>query len=48
LYEFDGQETLNSLLWKKGYPDTRIVRRFVTATEEQNRHTNAISFVEKG
>jgi hypothetical protein len=47
LYEFDGQETLNSLLWKKGYADTRIVRRFVTATEEQNRHTNAISFVEK-
>ncbi|MES2329118.1 MAG: serine hydrolase [Bacteroidota bacterium] len=47
LYEFDGQETLNSWLWKKGYPDTRIVRRFVTATEEENRHTNAINFVEK-
>src|SRR6478609_9433072 len=46
LYEFDGQETLNSRLWKKGYTDTRITRRFVTATEEQNRNTNGIRFVE--
>lgn len=48
LYEFDGQQTLNESLWKKGYKDTRIVRRFVTATEEENRHTNAISFVQDG
>ena len=46
LYEFDGQETLNSLLWKKGYKDVRITRRFVTATEEENRHTNAINFLQ--
>jgi hypothetical protein len=45
LYEFDGQETLNSRLWTKGYTDTRITRRFVTATEEQNRNTNGIRFV---
>ena len=48
LYEFNGQQLLNSRLWKKGYTDTRIVRRFVTMTEEENRHTNAIKFVEKG
>jgi len=46
LYEFDGQETLNSRLWAKGYTDTRITRRFVTATEEQNRNTNGIRFIE--
>ncbi len=45
LYEFDGQETLNKLLWEKGYKDTRITRRFVTATEDENRHTNGISFL---
>jgi len=48
LYEFDGQQLLNEQLWKKGYTDTRIVRRFVTMTEEENRHTNAIKFVERG
>ncbi|MES2004985.1 MAG: serine hydrolase [Bacteroidota bacterium] len=45
LYEFDGQDYLNESLWKKGYKDVRIVRRFVTMTEEENRHTNAIRFV---
>ncbi|NCI50696.1 serine hydrolase [Sediminibacterium roseum] len=48
LYEFAGQEKLNTSLWKKGYNDVRIVRRFVTATEEQNRNTNAIRFVSNG
>ena len=48
LYEFDGQQILNSRLWKKGYKDVRIVRRFVTMTEEENRHTNTIKFVKKG
>ncbi|MGB8194878.1 MAG: serine hydrolase [Chitinophagaceae bacterium] len=46
LYEFLGQETINTQLWKKGYPDIRITRRFVRMTEEQNRHTNAIRFVQ--
>jgi hypothetical protein len=45
LYEFDGQDQLNGFLHKKGYTDTRIVRRFVTMTEEENRHTNAIKLV---
>lgn len=45
LYEFIGQETINKKLWQKGYPDTRITRRFVRATEEQNRHTNGIRFM---
>ena len=46
LYEFVGQQILNKQLWKKGYVDTRIVRRFVTMTEEENRHTNEIKFAE--
>lgn len=48
LYEFNGQELLNEKLWKKGYSDTRIVRQFVTMTEDENRHTNAITFLEHG
>lgn len=48
LYEFDGQQELNQRLWNKGYTDTRIVRRFVTMTEEENRHTNAIRFIKEG
>jgi hypothetical protein len=46
LYEFTGQQTLNTLLWQKGYKDIRIVRRFVPMTEEENRHTNRIRFVD--
>lgn len=46
LYEYIGQEYLNIRLWQKGYTDTRIVRRFKPMTEEENRHTNAIKFVE--
>lgn len=45
LYEFIGQETINTKLWEKGYPDIRITRRFVRMTEEQNRHTNGIVFL---
>jgi hypothetical protein len=48
LYEFDGQQELNSRLWQKGYTDIRIVRRFVPMTEEENRHTNAVSFIQNG
>ncbi|MFX8907056.1 hypothetical protein ABTM87_19690, partial [Acinetobacter baumannii] len=33
-------------LHKKGYGDVRITRRFVTMDEVQNRHTNAIRFME--
>ena len=46
LYEFTGQQTLNEKLWQKGYKDSRITRRFVTMTEEQNRHTNPTRFMQ--
>lgn len=48
LYEWVGQQSLNEQLWKKGYTNARIVRRFVSMTEEENRHTNAIRFVKDG
>ncbi len=48
LYEFVGQEALNTRLWQKGYTDSRITRRFVSMNEDQNRHTNGIRFEEKG
>jgi hypothetical protein len=48
LYEFNGQQTENEKLWQKGYKDVRITRRFVTMNEEQNRHTNAIRFMQDG
>lgn len=48
LYEWVGQKSLNESLWSKGYKDTRITRRFVTMSEEENRHTNPIHFVNDG
>lgn len=45
LYEFVGQQQLNEGLWKKGYTQTRITRRFVRLTPEQTRYTNPIRFV---
>lgn len=45
LYEFAGQDQLNGSLHQKGYKDVRIVRRFVSMNEEENRHTNAIRFM---
>lgn len=48
LYEFVGQRTLNERLWKMGYKQARITRRFVTMTEDQNRHTNPIRFKRDG
>ncbi len=45
LYEFIGQQTINERLWEMGYKDFRITRRFVKATEEENRYTNPIRFV---
>lgn len=46
LYEFLGQQGINKNLWEKGYPDTRITRRFVRMTEEENRVTNSIRFMQ--
>ncbi|WP_245729387.1 serine hydrolase [Niabella drilacis] len=48
LYEFMGQKELNETLWKKNYNDTRITRRFVPMTPEENRHTNPIRFLNNG
>lgn len=48
LYEFVGQQTLNETLWQKGYTHTRITRRFVPMSPEENRHTNPIRFVQDG
>lgn len=48
LYEFIGQQTIHEQLWSKGYPEMRIVRRFVAMNEEQNRHTNPIRFMQDG
>lgn len=45
MYEFVGQQQLNETLWKKGYTDVRITRRFAGTTEEGNRHTNPIRFM---
>ena len=48
LYEFLGQDYINTTLWKMGYKDIRITRRFVSMNEDQNRHTNQIRFVDDG
>lgn len=48
LYEFVGQQRLNETLWQKGYTGTRITRRFVPMTPEENRHTNPVRFVSQG
>lgn len=48
LYEFLGQQYINETLWKKGYKNMRITRRFTPMDEEENRHTNPVRFVEDG
>jgi hypothetical protein len=48
LYEFVGQQALNEKLREKGYAGSRITRRFMPMTEIENRHTNAIRFVQDG
>ena len=47
LYEFIGQERINRRLHEMGYSDVRITRRFVPMNEDQNRHTNAIRFLDQ-
>ncbi len=46
-YQFVGQQTINQSLHDKGYKDVRITRQFMGFTEDQNRHTNAIRFIDK-
>ena len=47
MYEFVGQQTTNRRLHNMGYPDTRITRRFVRMSMDQNRHTNPVRFIDK-
>ncbi len=47
LYEFLGQEYINSALHKMGYKDAQIIHRLeISLSEDQNRHTNPIKFVD--
>ena len=49
MYEFVGQEQLNRRLKALGYRYMRIVRQFMPLNENENRHTNAVHFLdEKG
>ncbi len=47
MYEFVGQETLNRQLHARGFKDTRIVRQFMPLSEAENRHTNAVRFLDQ-
>ncbi len=49
LYEFLGQEYINAELHKKGYQDVQLLHRLQTAlTEDENRHTNPVNFLDEG
>lgn len=48
LYEWVGQKTLNEKLRDKAYSDSRITRRLVPMTDEENQHTNPIRFLRNG
>jgi beta-lactamase class A len=49
MYQFVGQQAINRKLHGKGYTHTRIVRQFMGFTDEENRHTNPVRFIdEKG
>jgi hypothetical protein len=47
MYEFVGQEELNRRLHQLGYTDTRILRQFMPLSEDENRHTGAIRFLDE-
>lgn len=47
MYQFVGQQTINRNLHAKGYTNTRITRQFMGFTEDENRHTNPIDFINK-
>ena len=46
LYQFVGQGDIHKKLQKKGYSSSRITRQFMGYTEEQNKHTNGIKFLD--
>lgn len=46
LYEFLGQEYLNTALRKKGYTSAEIIHHLeVVMTQDENRHTNPVTFL---
>lgn len=47
MYQFVGQQTINRNLHEKGYKSIRITREFMGFTEDENRHTNPINFIDK-
>lgn len=47
MYEFVGQKEINEDLHSKGYNDVRITRQFMGFTEDENRHTNPVDFLDK-
>jgi len=46
MYQWVGQQTINRNLHAKGYATTRITREFMGFTEDENRHTNPIRFID--
>ena len=47
LYEFLGPEYINRELQKRGYTESEIIHRLeISLTEDQNRHTNPIRFLD--
>ncbi len=47
LYEFIGQESLNQRMQALGFSHTQLLHRLsIPLTEDQNRHTNAIRFID--
>ena len=47
MYQFLGQQTINRNLHNKGYKSVRITREFMGFSEDENRHTNPINFIDK-
>src|SRR5205809_1775728 len=47
MYQFVGQQTINKKLKDKGYKSIRITRQFMGFSEDENRHTNPINFIDK-
>jgi hypothetical protein len=47
MYQFVGQGEINGWLQEKGYRNTRINRQFMGFSEEQNRHTNQVRFLDQ-
>ena len=44
MYQWVGQQRIHQQLRAKGYPTAVISRQFLGLTQEQNRHTNPVSF----